>query len=228
VVGGNTSTSPSAAAIAVAAIAAPASMVQVNHSSLRHENKLPRDQPQESSRDVALAVSSGKMHASEANNDLDTKEYPHSSLDVETSKSNSSLSLVSKSGAVTSKIAPRKKNRHRKTHRKIKYSRKTTSRIKKLLYFNKIVPFINLPPPEIRRSDCRDGSDRSLKKISGSDSSGTKIAGSTIGNDSSGDTTPPSMAESAVSCYSNVAIAGKDGDANESMVGALLALKGGN
>jgi hypothetical protein len=194
-----------------AAIAATTSTVQPS----KHENKLPRDQSQESPRAVALAVSSGKLHASEANNDLDTKENINQSLDADTCKSiSSSPSLVFKP-TVASKIVSREKK-----HRKI--TRKTSSRVKKLLYLNKIVPFINLLPRECMPETDSKEENRpqrlvhpSSQKISGSETSDAKKAGSTTGNDSSGNSSPCSRV-------------GKDGNANESMVGALLALKGGN
>ena len=211
---GNSSSPPSAAATAATASACS-----------RQNRKLLRDQPQEVSRAVALAVSSGKMHACEANNDLDTKEYKHPALDSGTSKSiSSSLTQISKSGAASKKTGKKKK------HRKIKYSRRTTSRVKRLLYLNTIVPFINLAAAPVERIDETYHNENayqtqtacsSNKKVSGSDTSGgTKHAQSSSG--SSGDTTPPSMTES--SC-SHMAVAGKEKHANESMVGALLALK---
>lgn len=153
----------------------------------------PQKRKQSASDHLALAVSSGKLHASEANNEVSTKEYAHDPLDSDGSKSVSSSLTLSKSRA--DRVKSSKKVNRRELL--AKYPRKTRRRVKKLLSLNGIVPFLNLAPPStvcvqesISKDNCNQQTThqhRSDKKISGSDSASvtTKARSNTASSDSS-------------------------------------------
>eukprot|EP00804_Cyclotella_cryptica_P009812 CCRYP_016258-RA/>CCRYP_016258-RA protein AED:0.02 eAED:0.02 QI:197/1/1/1/1/1/3/1530/391 len=101
-----------------------------------------RDLTQKQSRDVALAVLSGRMHACETNHSLDAKKFRQTSS-VAALKSVSAVTLGSKSRAAeTSNEVSSKKKRNSVVHKR---RRESAPRIDRLLYINTIVPFIHLP-----------------------------------------------------------------------------------
>ena len=103
----------------------------------------PKEESQESSRDLALAVTLGKMHACEANNDLDTENYTEQSL------AKVQVYKKTRAGIISGKVTSNKENREAKS----KSARKNSqSRVMRFLIINEIVPFLNFPAPEFQSS----------------------------------------------------------------------------
>jgi hypothetical protein len=138
---------------ATAPVAAAAGMVSAIDTSERREEeykrqerlmKLKGKQPKERvdlTKEVASAISSGKMHACETNHDLDEKY----TMSMDTSKSLTAITLGTKSRAAkkSGKVKSTKKKQESAKYKK--GSRKIRSRIQRLLKVNNVVPFIHLP-----------------------------------------------------------------------------------
>ena len=101
------------------------------------------------SSDVASAVNSGMLNAAKANDKLESiKDCPQPAVTSAycrtSSTTHSSLSASSDNEGATKKVANSHNKKKRSTSvQKYKLRRKDRARLKKMLYYNKIVPFIH-------------------------------------------------------------------------------------
>ena len=107
------------------------------------------------SADVVSAVNSGMLNAAKANNKLESmKDCPQPAVTSAycrtSSTTHSSLSASSDNEGATKKVANSNNNIKKKRSssvQKYKLRRKDRARLKKMLYYNKIVPFIHFSMP---------------------------------------------------------------------------------
>lgn len=114
------------------------------------------------SSDVASAVNSGMLNAAKANDKLESmKNCPppavSSSYCRTSSTTHSSLSASSDNEGATKKVSKRRSS----SLQKYKLRRKDRARLKKMLHYNRIVPFIHLPSmPNLVEVDTNASSSR--------------------------------------------------------------------
>ncbi len=119
------------------------------------------------SSDVASAVNSGMMNAAKANDKVEsTKNCPPpvvtSSYCRTSSTTHSSLSASSDNEGATKKVSNSYNRKKRSSSfQKYKLRRKDRARLKKMLHYNRIVPFIHLPSmPNLVEVDTNASSSR--------------------------------------------------------------------
>ena len=135
-VGDNPTVSASAAGSTAAGSSAPTQEFDTQDMQMKSDRKQSKIQEHDTtSKDVASAISSGKMHARETNHDLDDKYHQ--------SESFTSITLGTTFRAVRAprQLVSKKKVRNAKYKRRF---RKRRSQIERLLYINEIVPFIHV------------------------------------------------------------------------------------
>ncbi|KAL7511184.1 hypothetical protein ACHAXN_008378, partial [Cyclotella atomus] len=152
-------------------------------------NHLPSSDLHVSKKDIASAITSGRMHACETNHESDDK-YPTTSQTagvgtiVTSSKSVSAVTLGTKSRSSHVRGAPKKKPFAKKDDRgsaaklfKIFISsRKIRSKIARLLKANNIVPFIHLPVRLLTSEFLREAMLYELEFQGGQDSAAAAAA----------------------------------------------------
>lgn len=96
-------------------------------------------------KDVASAVNSGMLHAAKANEKLDSINPDSSEVVTSTyDRTSTEHSSLSQSDEATEKVRISWK-RKKESLQKYKLQEKDRARLKKMLHYNKIVPFIHLP-----------------------------------------------------------------------------------
>lgn len=109
-----------------------------------------------SAKDVASAVNSGMLNAAKANDKLDSMkkcQVPNPAVTSTnfgtSSTTHSSLSASSDNEGTSKKISTSYKKKRSSSLPKYKLRRKDRARLKKMLYYNRIVPFIHFSSPPI-------------------------------------------------------------------------------
>jgi hypothetical protein len=137
------------------------SSTEKKHQSQQHQRSSQKEHYQGNalmapSADVVSAVNSGMLNAAKANNKLESmKDCPQPAITSAycrtSSTTHSSLSASSDNEGATIKKAANSNNNIKKKRsssvQKYKLRRKDRARLKKMLYYNKIVPFIHFSMP---------------------------------------------------------------------------------
>ena len=136
------------------------SSTEKKHQSQQHQRSSQKEHYQGNalmapSADVVSAVNSGMLNAAKANNKLESmKDCPQPAVTSAycrtSSTTHSSLSTSSDNERATKKVANSNNNIKKKRSssvQKYKLRRKDRARLKKMLYYNKIVPFIHFSMP---------------------------------------------------------------------------------
>ncbi len=136
------------------------------------------------SSDVASAVNSGMMNAAKANDKLEYMKNCQpppavlSSYCRTSSTTHSSLSASSDNEGATKKVSNSYQKKKRSSLQKYKLRRKDRARLKKMLRYNRIVPFIHLPSmPNLVEVDTNASSSRGAGTKRGS---GTGLASTEV------------------------------------------------
>ena len=134
---------------------------QLNTSSTQDKNHMLTS----SANNVASAVNSGMLHAAKANDSVEsTKKCPEAVASTDYRTSDTPNSSLSNSLGNEAKKKLYKKTTSSLPLQKIKLRKKDRARLKKMLRYNSIVPFVHLPemPMMVEVDNNRDSSESDL------------------------------------------------------------------